>query len=66
LVVTYSETDSVSFNDASAYNVRELDFQANLCEAFVEDKKQHCCGDLVWDGELSKRLFSTISEQDFN
>jgi len=27
------------FNDASVYNVRKLDFQANLCEAFDEDKK---------------------------
>jgi len=33
LVVTYSETDSVKFEDASAaYNVRKLHFQANLCE----------------------------------
>jgi len=24
-----------------------LDFQANLCEAFAEDKNQHYCGDLV-------------------
>jgi len=46
LFVTYSETDSVKFNDASVY-VRKLDFQANLCEAFAEDKKQHYCGDLV-------------------
>jgi len=38
LVVTYSETDSVKFNDASVY-VRKLDFQANLCETFAEDKK---------------------------
>jgi len=27
--------------------VRKLDFQADLCEAFTEDKKQHYCGDLV-------------------
>jgi len=47
LVVTYSETDSVSFNDASVYSIRKLDFQANLCESFPEDKKQHFCGDLV-------------------
>ena len=39
----------------------ELDFQANLCEAFAEDKKQH----YSWDVELITRLFS-ISEQDFN
>ena len=32
---------------ASAYNVRKLDFQANLCAAFAEDKMQHYCGDLV-------------------
>jgi len=31
LAVTYSETDSVKFNGASVYNVRKLDFQANLC-----------------------------------
>jgi len=43
-----------------------LDFQATLCEAFGEDKKQHYYGDLVWDGKFSKRLFSTIGEQDFN
>ena len=33
--------------DASVYNVRKLDFQASLCEAFAEDKKQHYCEDLV-------------------
>jgi len=37
LVVTYSVTDGVSFNDASVY-VRKLDFQANLCKAFAKDK----------------------------
>jgi len=45
LVVTYSETDSAYFNDASVYNVRKVDFQTNPCEAFDEDKKQHYCGD---------------------
>jgi len=30
-----------------AYDVRKLDFLANLCEAFAEYKKQHYCGDLV-------------------
>jgi len=40
-------TDSIYSNDASAYNVRKLYFQANLCETFAEDKKHHCCGDLV-------------------
>ena len=29
------------------YNVRKLDFQANLCEFFSENKQQHYCGDLV-------------------
>jgi len=47
LVVTYLEKDRVKFNAASVYNVRELHFQKNLCEAFAEDKKQHYCGDLV-------------------
>jgi len=28
-------------------NVRKLHFQANLCEIFAEDQKQHYCGDLV-------------------
>jgi len=40
LVVTYSETDSVKFKDASAaYNFRKLHFQANLCEVFAEHKQ---------------------------
>jgi len=39
------------------HTMLELDFEANLCEAFAEDKKQHYCGDLVWDVELFKRLF---------
>jgi len=26
---------------------RWLHFQENLCEVSVEDKKRHCCGDLV-------------------
>ena len=29
------------------YIVLESYFQANRCEAFAEDKKQHYCGDLV-------------------
>jgi len=29
------------------YNVRKLHFQANLCEVFAKEKKQHYCGDLV-------------------
>jgi len=44
------------------HTMLELDFQANLCEAFAEDKKQH----YSWDVELITRLFSIISEQDFN
>jgi len=28
-------------------NIIKLYFQANLCEVFAEDKKQHYCGDLV-------------------
>jgi len=35
-----------NFNDASVYIFTKLDFQANLCEAFAEDTKQHYCGDL--------------------
>jgi len=41
----YSETDSVKFNNGTVYNVRKLHFQANLCEAFAEDRKQYDCGD---------------------
>jgi len=37
----------IYFNNASVNKVRKLDFQANLCEAFAEDKKQNYCGDLV-------------------
>ena len=33
-------------NVTEVYNVRKLLFQANLCEVFAEDKKQHSCGDL--------------------
>jgi len=29
-------------------NIRKLHFQANLCEVFAEDKKQHYYGDLGW------------------
>jgi len=47
LFVTYSETDSVKFNDSCVYNVRKLHFQANLCEVVAEDKNQHYCGDLI-------------------
>jgi len=31
-----------------------LDFQANLCEPFVEDKKQHYCRGLVLGWGASK------------
>jgi len=41
------------------YNVKKLHFQANLCEAFAEDKKQRYCGELVlgW-AILQKTLFN--------
>ena len=65
-LVTYSETDSVKFNDANVYNARKLHIHANLYDAFAEDKKQHCCGDKFVNGQFCKRLSSTISEQDFN
>jgi len=44
---------------ASTYNVRKLHFQARLCEAFAEDRKQHDCGDLVlgW-AVLQKTVFN--------
>ena len=29
------------------YNVRKFHLQANLCEVFAEDEKQHYCGDFV-------------------
>jgi len=29
-------------------NIRKLHFQANLCEVFAENKKQHYCGNLGW------------------
>jgi len=32
---------------ANVYNVKKLDFQANLCETFAADKKQLYNGDLV-------------------
>jgi len=43
------------------YYCRRLDFQANLCEAFSEDKKQHYCGDLVlgW-ADLQKTVFNLL------
>jgi len=43
-----------------------LDFQANLCEAFGEEKSSTIVETYFWDGKFSKRLFSTVSEQDFN
>ena len=34
------------FKDASYnINIRKLHFQANLCEVFAENEKQHYCGD---------------------
>jgi len=41
------------------YNVRKLPFQANLCEVFAEDKKQHYCEDfgLGW---------AVLQKTDFN
>ena len=42
------------------YNVRKLDFQANLCQAFAEDKKQHYCGDLVLGWSLVKDCFQPL------
>jgi len=43
------------------YYCRNLDFQANLCEAFSEDKKQQYCGDLVlgW-AVLQKTVFNLL------
>jgi len=32
-----------------------MDFQANLSEAFAEDKKQHYCGDLVLGWGISQK-----------
>jgi len=29
-------------------NIRKSHFQANLCELFAEDEKQHYCGDVGW------------------
>jgi len=39
LVVTYSETDSEQFNDASVHNVRKLDFQGESLQSFCRRKK---------------------------
>jgi len=41
------------------YNVRQLRFQANLCEVFAEDKQQHYCGDLVLG-------WAVLQKTDFN
>jgi len=49
------------------YNATRLqEFQANLCEVFSDDKKQHYCGNLLLGWAICKRLFSNISKQDFN
>ena len=63
-VVTYSETDSVYFNDASLKIMLESYIFRQISAKLVPKTKQHYCGYLVSDGEFSKRLFSTISEQD--
>ena len=42
------------------HNVRKFDFQANLCEAFAEDKEQHCFGDSFWMGSLAKDFFQSL------
>jgi len=48
LVATYSEDSSKLEKQVYNANIRKLYFQANLCEVFVEDRKQHYCGDLGW------------------
>jgi len=58
LVVTYSETDRVKFEDARLYAIK-LHFQANLGEGFAEDKKHHYCRDLFFGWAiLQKAVFS--------
>jgi len=42
---------------AGVYNVRKLDFQANLCEYFAKDKKKHSCGDIFGMGNFAKDCF---------
>jgi len=45
-------------------DVGKLPFQANLCEIFAQDQKQHNCGDRVLGlVVLQKTVF--ISKQDF-
>ena len=59
LVVMYSETDSVKFEDANvAYNVRKLHFQANFCEVFAENKQQHYCDLVLGWVVLQKTVFN--------
>jgi len=41
-------------------------FRQISAKLFAEDKKRHYCGDLVLGWGVYQRLFSTISEQDFN
>ena len=53
-------------NDASVYNIRKLDFQANICETFAAGQMQHYYGELVLGRGVFTRLFSTIREKDFN
>ena len=43
------------------YNVRKLDFQANLCEAFAEDKNAALLWSLSFGmGSLSKDYFQHL------
>jgi len=41
-------------------------FRQTSAKLLPKTKKQHYCGDLVLEWEFSKRLLSTINEQDFN
>jgi len=59
LFATYSETDSVRFNDASVY-VRKLDFQSNLCEAFAEEKKSAIMETLFGMASFAKDCFQPL------
>ena len=44
----------------NVYNVKKLDFQEYLCQAFAEDKKQHHCGDLVLGWSLATDCFQPL------
>jgi len=45
------------------YIVRKLHFHASFCEVFVEDKKQHYCGDLVLMGSFAKDCLQTLANR---